>query len=134
MSQIFGGKVNFKGQVKEQKNNAMPLKGGTVSKGLGFKTIVYVYAPTTVPEIDDNKTLGPITTKIRTQLIDSVQTDNLGYFKMHLQPGKYSVFVKYENGYYIPFFSGTNWVSLIEIKAGAVTNLDINISSPRSYE
>ncbi len=134
MSQIFGGKINFKGQVKEQKYNAMPLKGGSVSKGVGFKTIVYVYAPTTVQQLGMNTMLGQTITKINTQFIDSVQTDNLGNFNMHLQTGKYSVFVKYENGYYIPFFSGSNWVSLIEIKGGAVTNLDINISASHSYE
>ena len=132
--QIFGGKLNFKGQVKEQKFNGMPLKGGSVNKGVGFKTIVYVYEPTTIDQVEGDNMPGPIVKKINTQLIDSFKTDNFGNFSIHLQPRKYSVFVKYENSYYIPFFAGSNWVSLIEIKGGAVTNLDINISASHSYE
>ena len=125
---------NLVGHVFESKFNSMPEAGAKIKKGTPVSTFLYFYEPTTIKQIEDGMMGGSTVKNINTRLIDSVQSDKLGAFKIYLKPGKYSVFIKYENGYYIPFFSGSNWVSIIEVKAHGVNNLDFNIRSANSFE
>ena len=127
-------KKNFMGHIFEQKYNAMPEAGITSKKGTPVSTFLYFYEPTTIHQIEDEMMGGSTFKKINSRLVDSVHSDKLGAFKIYLKPGKYSVFIKYENGYYIPFFSGSNWVSIIEVKANEVNNSDFNIRAANSFE
>ena len=128
------GNNNLVGHVFESKFNSMPEAGTKTKKGTPVSTFLYFYEPTTIKQIEDEMMGGSTVKNINTYLIDSVQSDKLGAFKIYLKPGKYSVFIKYENGYYIPYFSGSNWVSIIEVNAHGVNNLDFNIRAANSFE
>lgn len=125
-------KSNLIGHIAEFKYNSMPLKGKSVGKGMPLRTTLYIYDPTGMEQVDS--LTGPYCKKINTKLIATVESDSLGTFKTHLNPGKYSVFVKYEGAYYIPYFSGSSWISIFEIKANELTNLDINVHSELSIQ
>jgi hypothetical protein len=125
---------NFSGHIYEQKFNNMPMMDKAKSKGRPIISTLYIYEPTRLNQIVDGLVPGPIVSKINSILIDSVSSDNTGAFSMYLKPGKYSVFVKYENGYYVPFYSGKDWASIIETKPNEKTELDIQVKVNSSYE
>jgi hypothetical protein len=127
-------KSNFKGHIYEQKFNNMPMIDRLKSKGSPFETTLYIYEPTTINQIEEAVNPGPIITKIHSKLIDSVITDKEGGYSLYLKPGKYSVFVKYGNGYYVPYYAGKDWVSIIETKQNEITTLDILLKVNTSYE
>jgi hypothetical protein len=127
-------KVNFTGHIFEHRLNSMPMVDKPRSKGSPLKTMIYVYEPTLIRQMEDQMIPGPTVSKINSKLIDSAYTDNLGAYKMYLKPGKYSVFVRYESGYYVPYLSGSDWASIIEIKTGVPTVLDIDVRANSSYE
>ncbi len=120
---IVQGKYNFTGGVYEQKYNTMPGIGKASGKGAPFATSLYIYQATKLSQLDSLS--GSFCSRIQGDLIATIQSNAMGQFNAQLKPGVYSVFVRAENAYYIPFFSGTAWTALFEIKADTSTNLDI---------
>jgi hypothetical protein len=92
-------------------------------------TTLYIYEPTKINQIDEGVITGPMVSKITSQLVDSVASDNKGAFQKYVKPGKYTVMIKYKNGFFIPYFSGVDWVSLIEIKSNEINNIDFKVSA-----
>ena len=125
---------NFIGHVYEQKFNNMPMIDKAKSKGRPLATTLYIYEPTTINQLEYGLIPGQLVSKINSIFVDSVHSNNTGTFSLYLKPGKYSVFVKYENGFYIPFYSGKDWVSIIETKQKGKTELDIEVKLNSSYE
>lgn len=120
---------NFSGHVYEQKYNAMPMVDKPDTKGSPLMTTLYIYEPTKINQIDEGVITGPMVSKITSQLVDSVASDNKGAFQKYVKPGKYTVMIKYKNGFFIPYFSGVDWVSLIEIKSNEINNIDFKVSA-----
>jgi hypothetical protein len=127
-------KSTFSGHIYEHKFNNMPMLDKPQTKGSPLETTLYIYEPTTINQIEEGMIPGPIVSKINSILVDSVHTDKKGAFLLYLHPGKYSVFVKYGKGYYVPFYSGKDWVSIIETKQNNDTQLDIEVKVNSSYE
>ena len=127
---------NFVGHVYERKFNNMPMSDKPSSKGSPLGTTVYVYEATSLNQLNGGAVLRQhsFASSIQSNAIDSVISDQLGAFQFNLKPGNYSVFVKYNSNYYIPFFSGVNWVSIIEIKANEVNKMDIVVNGSESVE
>jgi hypothetical protein len=129
--------ANFMGHIYEQKFNKMPMMDKPNSKGSPLHTTLYIYEPTNLSQLNRGNAfaLNPnMTYSISAKLIDSAVSDKTGAFQLHLSPGKYSIFVKYNDGYFIPFFSGTNWASMIEIKENEINSLDIQVQGIDSAE
>jgi len=128
-------KVQFaqgiQGQVFEQKGNQMPQKGKPFSKGIGYATQLYVFEPTSMQSA--TQISGSIFRQPSTQLIGSYATDSLGYFKVNLAPGRYSIFVGYEGGYYAASFNQRNELGIVQVSAGTFTPIEVIISAKASY-
>jgi len=118
---------NLTGQVLEHKFNTMPQIGTTSKKGSPLATTIYIYVPTKLQQLENLN--GAFCSQINSTLITSFVSDSIGNYRSKLNSGKYSVFVKYENAYYIPYFSGSNWASLFEVKDSEITELIINVNS-----
>ena len=118
---------NLIGQVFEHKYNSMPQPGSTSKKGSPLATTIYIYPPTKLQQLENLN--GAFCSRINSTLITSFVSDSLGYYGSKLNIGKYSVFVKYDNTYYIPYFSGAEWASLFEVKESEKTELNINVYS-----
>jgi hypothetical protein len=127
-------KSNFTGHIYDQKFNNMPMTDRPTAKGSPLATTIYIYEPTLINQMEGGLVPGPIVSKINSILIDSVHTDKMGAYSMYLKPGKYSVFVKYEKGYYVPFYAGKDWASIFETKQNEITTLDIVVKANSSYE
>ena len=121
----------IRGHVFEQQGNAMPTKGKSSSKGTPFSTKIYVFEPTQLTQVDGLN--GPICSKVRSVLIDSAISDSSGNYFIALNPGKYTLLVKYEWGYFVPFFSGLNELAIIQIQPKIVSDLDIIVNAKASY-
>ena len=118
---------NLQGVIREHKFNNMPMVDMPSAKGSPLMTTLYIYEPTKTDQIVDGMLGAPTVAKINSRFMDSVRSDKTGAFNLYLKPGKYSVFIKYENGYYIPFYSGKDWVSLIEVKPNEITTMDFEV-------
>jgi len=118
---------NVSGQVFEHKYNSMPQAGVPSKKGSPLGTTVYIYAPTKIQQLGNLN--GAYCSQINNTLIASFVSDSLGNFKTKLNNGKYSVFVKYEDKFFVPYFSGAEWASIFEVKEKEATELTINVYS-----
>jgi hypothetical protein len=114
---------NFKGQVFEEKYNAMPMVDRPNSKGAPLCTSLYIYKSINLQQLDSLS--GHFCSRIQGDLVSKIQSNKDGSFNTHLEPGVYSIFVGYETAYYIPYFSGSQWTALFEIKKNESTNLEI---------
>jgi hypothetical protein len=112
----------------------MPMIDKPNSKGAALETVLYIFEPTSIRQIEAGLQQGQFVSKINAKLLDSVHSDKLGAYSLYLKPGKYSVFVKYENGYYVPFYSGKEGVSIFETKQNEITELDITVKANSSFE
>lgn len=123
---VIGFADNFKGLVLEQKYNSMPMVDRPSSKGSPLCTSIYIYKSTSVKQLDS--LTGHFCSRIQGELVTSFQSNKEGIFNTHLEPGIYSIFVRYDNAYYIPYFSGSEWTALFEIKKDEPTQLEIIVS------
>ncbi len=119
------------GQVFQQKGNSMPMKGQKTSKGTFLHTMVYIFEPTSLLKVEGLN--GQICTKVNTVLVDSTMTDIDGKYKIALKSGKYSIMVKFGQGFFVPYFSGTQDLSIIEILPKTISQLDIIVNVNASY-
>lgn len=124
-------KEGVRGQVFEKKGNKMPMKGQETTKGAILNTVVYVFEPTTLIKVEGLN--GQICTKVNAVLVDSALTDTDGKYIIGLKPGKYSLFVKYGQNFFVPYFSGRNELSIIEILPKTFSELDIIVNAKASY-
>ncbi len=128
-------KVQFaqgiQGQVFEQKGNQMPQKGKPFSKGVGYATQLYVFEPTSMQSA--SQISGNLFNMPSTQLIGTFTTDSLGRFKCNLKPGRYSIFVGYQNGYYAASFNQRNELGIVQVSAGTITPIEVIITANASY-
>lgn len=121
----------IQGQVFEQKGNLMPKKDKPLSKGIGFAAQLYVFEPTTMQSA--TQVSGNIFNLPTTKLIGSFAADSLGNFKIQLKPGKYSVFVGYQNGYYTNSFNQFNELGIVQVLPGTFAHIEVIISAKASF-
>jgi len=121
----------IQGRVFEQKGNQMPQKGKPFSKGVGFATQLYVFEPTIMQSA--SQISGSLFKLPTTKLIGTFATDSLGRFKCNLKPGRYSIFVGYENGYYATSFNQRNELGIVQVFAGTFAPIEVIISAKASY-
>jgi hypothetical protein len=114
---------NLLGVVLEQKYNSMPMSDRPSAMGTPVATNLFIYKATRIKQLDSLN--GHFCSRINGDLIATIQSDAKGSFNAQLQPGIYSVFVQYENAKYIPYFSGSEWTALFEIKENTPTQLEI---------
>ena len=121
----------IQGQVFEQKGNSMPQKDKPMSKGVGFATQLYVFEPTHIQSA--SQISGSLFNLPTTKLIGTFATDSIGRFKCQLNPGRYSIFIGYQNGYYATSFNQLNELGIVQVLAGTFAPLEVIISAKASY-
>jgi hypothetical protein len=60
-------------------------------------------------------------------MIKQVRSDKAGKFKFRLAPGKYTIVLGYQDGIYIPFFSGNTGVAFTEVSKHQFQEIDLRI-------
>ncbi len=117
----------IKGRVLIEKEANMPLKGRTNQSGMPFSTTIFVYESATVDQLKNQQ--GNFAKGLNAKLVKQVRSGVDGKFKLQLSPGKYTLILGYKEGLYIPFFSGLNGVSHIEVTKHQFQEIDLMISA-----
>ena len=121
----------IKGHVLIENNTAMPLKGSAKQKGSPIATMVYIYEAVNVHQLIGQE--GNYAKGIKARLIKQVRSNNTGKFKIRLAPGKYSIVLGYQEGIYIPFFSGNTGVAFVEVSKHHYQEIDLRIIASSIY-
>ena len=117
----------IKGKVLLQKDAMMPLKGRSTQEGKPYSTLVYIYETISMDQLVGQN--GNSVNDVKAKLIKKVQSNPNGVFKIRLRPGKYSIVLGYQDGYYIPFFSGSNGVAFVEVRKHQFHEIDLTITA-----
>ncbi len=116
----------IKGQVLLEKVAYMPLKGGSNKSGNPISTMIFVYESAVVDQLIDQQ--GNFAKGLNAKLVKQVRSARDGKFKLNLRPGKYTIVLGYNEGLYIPFFSGMNGVAHIKVIKAQFQEIDLSIS------
>jgi hypothetical protein len=121
----------IRGHVLLENNTSMPLKGSAKQKGRPIATVVSIYEAANVNQLIGQE--GNYAKGIEARLIKQVRSNNAGQFKIRLAPGKYSIVLGYQEGIYIPFFSGNTGVAFIEVMKHQYQEIDLSIIASSIY-
>ncbi len=113
------------GQVFELTGNQMPSPDRPVNHdGNPIQTIVYIYELTNQSEQTQE---AGVYTNITTKKIAAIKTAANGEFKIALPEGKYSLFVKVEDGYFANLFDDKMNIHPITISKDQITTTKVKV-------
>ncbi|MEI8142465.1 MAG: hypothetical protein WCG90_06335 [Chitinophagia bacterium] len=121
----------IKGHVLLEENATMPFKGKAQQKGRPISTTVYIYEAANVNQLVGQE--GNYAKGLEAKIIKQVRSDDAGKFKLRLAPGKYSIVLGYQEGIYIPYFSGNEGVAFIEVLTHQWQEIDLTIIASSVY-
>jgi hypothetical protein len=111
---FFCRKEGIEGYVYEVKGNQMPSPDIKRSPPKGIKTTVYVYELTGPDQVTKHERAG-FYSAIHSKLVKKVETNEKGYFKVKLSPGKYSLFTRVDSLFYANLFDQDNRIFPVEV-------------------
>jgi hypothetical protein len=121
----------IKGRVLLESNTSMPLKGSAKQKGSPISTVIYIYEAALTNQLIGQE--GNYAKGISAKLIKQVRSDKAGKFNLRLAPGKYSIVLGYQEGIYIPYFSGNTGLAFVEVLKGQFQEIDLSIIASSIY-
>lgn len=123
------------GEVRWVEGNLMPTMGDTTyaerAIGIPIERELFIFKAVT-----DENTIsagGPFYKSIQSELVSKLRTSRKGEFKVSLPPGKYSVFVKEEDGFFANLFDGENYINPVTIHANIFTEIQILVNYKAFY-
>jgi hypothetical protein len=119
------------GHILLENNTAMPSKGSAKQKGRPISTMVYIYEASNIDQLIAQE--GNYAKGIKAKIVKQVRSDKTGKFKLRLAPGKYSIVLGYEEGIYIPYFSGNTGVAFVEVSKHQYQEIDLLIIASSIY-
>lgn len=122
----------IQGNILIEKGNRMPDPDNSVPGPPGFATTVFFHPVTELQQLTPTAIVG-LFQHINTKCVDSVATDATGYFSLLLPAGRYSVFVKYKDGFYANWLNEKNQVAPVEVIENQVTKVKYTISAGATY-
>lgn len=121
----------IKGHVLLDNNTAIPSKGSAKQKGRPIATMVYIYEAANMNQLIGQE--GNYAKGVAARLIKQVRSNNAGKFKLRLAPGKYSIVLGFQQGIYIPYFSGNTGLAFIEVGKHQYQEIDLSIIASSIY-
>ncbi|RAU84100.1 collagen binding domain-containing protein [Pontibacter arcticus] len=124
-------KQGIAGQVFWQQGNQMPSPDAPRrSSKNGVQRTVYIY---TLTNTSKAKATGVFYSNIQTKLVTQVITDANGNFTVSLEPGKYSLFTKEEEGLFANLMDGEGNIYPVEVQQNQVTRIEFLINYNATY-
>ncbi|MBS7564303.1 carboxypeptidase regulatory-like domain-containing protein [Mucilaginibacter sp. Bleaf8] len=115
----------LQGHIYYLSGNQMPGPGRTTGKSRGVKREILIYRPTTSKGTSGQM---PLFSQINTKLVARTQSNASGYYQVKLPAGKYSVFIKEENGFFAAEADGEEHLNPVVIPAGHPLTKDFTIT------
>jgi len=110
---------------------------GTVTP---VRRTIHFYEPTTADQTTSaTDPPGRFYSEVRSRQVATVESDEKGFFQLNLPPGRYSYFVREEQGYlyaYTSYEEDANTpptINPIDVRLGKVTKLQIRIDYEAAY-
>lgn len=122
----------LEGVVQMVSGDRMPSPDIPLAEPTGYLTTVYIHRLTELSQLRKMNKAGLFAT-IPTPLVASVTTDSSGHFAVELPTGEYSVFVKYENGFYANWFNEKNQIGPALVQEKKLTRLKLLISADATF-
>lgn len=127
----FCKRQGLRGNVYLVTGNQMPSPDAPRTGSTGMKTILYIYELTNTSQTDQEQ--GAFYRSITTRLVKEVHTDENGYFKVKLKPGRYSLFVKKGSLFYSNIYDGQGNIHPVEVKKGDWTEVNFKADYDAAY-
>lgn len=123
------------GKVRWLEGNLMPTISENPDetpqkKGEPVQRELHIYELTTM---DEATAEGTFFQDLQTELVKTVETNEEGEFVVALPAGRYSVFVKEEQGLFANSFDGEGHINPVKVKEGEVTEIQIDINYAAAY-
>jgi hypothetical protein len=125
ISQGISGKVLwFEGDL-------MPGIDKKPVEGVPVEREIYIYQPTRADqaEVRDHVFFG----EIKTEMVKKFKTSPNGDFKIKLEPGTYSLFVKEPKGLFANKFNEAGYLNAVEVVKGEITDILIRVDYRAAY-
>jgi hypothetical protein len=127
-----GKKTGLEGYIFRISGNRMPSPDAKLSPPKGVKTVLYIYELTSLSQVSKEGE-SAFYSNIHTRLVQTVTSDDNGYFLVSLPPGEYSLFTKKDALYYANNFDGSNHIAPVRVHTGKITQVNINIDYDAVY-
>jgi hypothetical protein len=127
-----GKKTGIEGYIFRISGNRMPSPDAKLSPPKGIKAVLYIYELTSFRQVTRQGETG-FYTDIHTRLIQTITSDESGYFYASLPPGEYSLFTKKDALFYANNFDGDNHIAPVKVVAHKVTQANVNVDYDATY-
>ena len=127
-----GKKTGIEGYIFRISGNQMPSPNVNLSPPKGIKTVLYIYELTSFSQVDRKGKSG-FYTSIHTHLVQTVTSDDRGYFFTSLPPGEYSLFTKKDALFFANNFDGNDHIAPVKVVSHKVTQVHVNIDYDAVY-
>jgi len=117
-------KQGIKGNIYQVSGNQMPSPDLPPSKPKGMETTLYIYELTNTSQVIKE---GDFYRTISTSLVEQIESNEDGSFKIKIKPGIYSLFVKKGDLFYSNIFDDKNNIHPVEVKKGKWTIEDFKV-------
>jgi len=127
-----GKKTGIEGYIFRISGNRMPSPDAKLSSPKGVKAVLYIYQLTTLNQVTKVGE-SAFYSSIGTKLVQTVTSDETGYFYVSLPPGEYSLFTKKDALFYANNFDGDNKIAPIKVVTHKVSQANVNIDYDAVY-
>jgi hypothetical protein len=125
-------KTGIEGYIFRISGNRMPSPDAKLSPPKGIKAVLYIYELTSFSQVTKVGE-SAFYSSVRTKLVQSVTSDESGYFIVSLPPGEYSLFTKKDALFYANNFDGDNHITPVKVVPHKVTQVNFNIDYDAVY-
>ena len=125
-------KTGIEGYIFRISGNRMPSPDTKLSPPKGVKAVLFIYELTSLSQVAKQGETA-FYSSIQTKLVQSVTSDESGYFYVSLPPGEYSLFTKKDALFYANNFDGDNHIAPVKVVPHKVTQVNVNIDYDAVY-
>ena len=129
---VWFKRQGMEGYLYKVSGNQMPSPDIKPAPPAGIKGTLYIYELTNISQVV-TKTGSSFYSSIATRFIKKVETNNKGYFKVHLPAGKYSLFVKKDSLFYSNLFDSKNNIAPVEVLPGKFARVEFRMDYDAVY-
>jgi hypothetical protein len=129
---IQGKKTGIEGYIFRISGNRMPSPDVKLSPPKGIKAVLYIYELTSLDQVT-REGESAFYTAVHTRLVQTVTSNDNGYFFVSLPPGEYSLFTKKDALFYANNFDGSNHIAPVKVVAHKVNQVNVNIDYDATY-
>jgi hypothetical protein len=127
-----GKKTGIEGYIFRISGNRMPSPDAKLNPPKGVKAILYIYELTSFSQVSKVGE-SAFYSSIRSRFVQSVTSDDSGYFFLSLPPGEYSLFTKKDALFYANNFDGDGHIAPVKVVSKKVTQINVNIDYDAVY-